>query len=70
MKYYVVTVQNNETQSVFAYSDYDSALAAYHSELGYRSEQRTSTLCILFREDGAVLCHEMWKKQETEQEES
>lgn len=68
MKFYVACVQNDSTQSVYAYNNIDDAMAFYHSELGYRSEQRNKTLCVLFREDGAVMCHEVWERKLEENE--
>ena len=62
MKFYVACVQNDTSQSVYAYDNIDDAMSFYHTELGYRSEQRNKTLCVLFREDGAVMCHEVWER--------
>lgn len=49
--YYLVIVQNGNTQAVYAYSSLDNALAAYHSELAYRSADRTSTKCTILNSD-------------------
>lgn len=45
--YYLVIVQNNNTQAVYSYNSIEAALAAYHSELAYRAEGRTSTKCAI-----------------------
>ena len=49
--YYLVIVQNGNTQAVYAYSSLDNALAAYHAELAYRSADRTSTKCTILNSD-------------------
>lgn len=51
MEYYLVTIQNNDTQSVFRYANLDDALRAYHAELAYRAEDRTVTKCIILNSD-------------------
>ena len=56
MKYYLVIVQNNSIQAVYAYENKDSALLAYHNELAYRAEGRDSTLCVLLDERGHMVC--------------
>ena len=62
MKYYLAIIQNNETCALYAYNTYDEALAAFHSELAYRGEGRTSTLCIIFNSAGEVLYTENWNR--------
>lgn len=59
-KYYCVIVQNNSTQAVFAYDSYDAALAKFHTELAYRAEGRTSTLCVILDSNGIVQKSEKW----------
>lgn len=49
--YYLVIVQNNNTQAVYAYNSLDNALAAFHSELAYRHADRTSTKCTILNSD-------------------
>lgn len=63
MKYYLAIIQNNETCALFAHDDYDSALAAFHSEMAYRGENRISTLCIIFNSSGEVLYTEAWHRE-------
>lgn len=60
--YYVVIVQNNETQSVYRYSTYNEALAAYHAELAYRAEDRTSTKCAILDENLCSVRQEVYTK--------
>ena len=62
MKYYLVIVQNDESQAVYAYDNVDAALAALHSELAYRGDGRNSTLCIIFNAYGAVIKNERWER--------
>lgn len=59
--YYLVIVQNGNTQAVYAHNSYDSALAAYHNELAYRAEGRTSTLCVILDEYGNTIKQELWR---------
>lgn len=67
MKYYLVIVQNNSIQAVYAYENKDSALLAYHNELAYRAEGRDSTLCVLLDERGHMVCKEYWEKEVEEE---
>lgn len=59
--YYLAIVQNGTTQALYSYSSYDAALAAYHSELAYRAEGRTSTLCVILDEYGNTINKELWR---------
>lgn len=45
--FYVVIIQNENTSAIFNYSSYKEALAAYHTELAYRGDGRTSTKCLV-----------------------
>ena len=47
MKFYLVIVQNENTQACFSYDTYDEALAAFHNELAYRAIGRTATMCLI-----------------------
>lgn len=62
--YYLVKIQsgtNGNSQAMPAYNTYDEALAAYHSELAYRAEGRTSTLCVILDEYGNTINKELWR---------
>lgn len=61
MNYYVLIVQNRSTQAVFSYSSFNEALSKFHSELAYRAESRTSTLCMIVDDEGNVYNKEYWK---------
>lgn len=62
MRYYLAIIQNNEACALYAYDTYDAALSAFHSEMAYRGEGRTSTLCIIFNSSGDILYSEAWNK--------
>lgn len=49
--YYLIIVQNNNIPAIFAYESYDAALAAFHTEMAYRAEGRTSTKCLILDSD-------------------
>lgn len=67
MKFYLLIVQNNSSQSVYAYDDLDDALSAFHSELAYRAEGRTSTMCLISDYQGCVVKKEYWQKEVNEE---
>lgn len=63
MKYYLVKIQTGTggtTQGVYAYNSYDEALAAFHTELAYRSSSRTSTVCVILDDRGNTQKRECW----------
>lgn len=64
--YYLMIVQNNNTQAVYAYDNLDAALAAFHSELAYRAEGRTSTKCALLDESMYIVKSETYTKEPVE----
>lgn len=66
MKWYVVIIQNNSTQAVYPYDSYDAALSAFHNELAYRGDGRTSTVCVILDEQGNTHAKEYWKKNAEE----
>lgn len=45
--YYLVIVQNENTQAIYSYATEIEATAAFHTELAYRAEGRTSTKCAI-----------------------
>lgn len=60
MKYYLIIVQNNETVAIYSYNSMNDALAAYHTELAYRNEARTSTECAILNADLQVMIRESY----------
>ncbi len=60
-KYYLIIVQNDSAVAIYSYDSMDSALAAYHNELAYRSELRTSTDCAILNEALQVMMRESYR---------
>lgn len=58
--FYLAIVQNDETQTLYRYNTYEEALAAYHTELAYRAEGRTSTKCAILDKDLNMLRQETY----------
>lgn len=66
--YYLVIIQNNETPAIFGYETYDAALAAFHNEMAYRAEGRTSTKCAILDSELITLQRETWVAPVTDTE--
>lgn len=49
--YFLLIIQNRTTPVLRTYNDWDDCIAAYYTELGYRHESRTSTLCVILNAD-------------------
>lgn len=64
--FYLAIVQNDETQALNRYNTYEEALAAYHTELAYRAEGRTSTKCAILDKDLSMLRQETYVKANVE----
>ena len=58
--YYLAIVQNDTTNALYSYNSYEAALAAYHQELAYRAEGRTSTKCAILNGDLQMLRQETY----------
>jgi len=58
--YYLAIVQNDTTNALYSYNSYEDALAAYHTELAYRAEGRTSTKCAILDHDLNMLRQETY----------
>lgn len=43
--YFLLIVQNHAIPVIRTYNNWDSCIAAYYTELAYRHETRTSTVC-------------------------
>ena len=63
MKYYLVIIQNGNTQAIYEKAGYDEALSAFHSELAYRAESRVSTMCMIIDGSGNVYKREMYPEE-------
>lgn len=66
--YYLAVIQNNNTPALFSHETYDAALAAFHNELGYRAEGRTSTKCAILDSELVTLMRETWVTPVTDTE--
>lgn len=49
--YFLLIIQNNTTPVLRSFNDWDDCISAYYTELGYRHETRTSTLCVILDAD-------------------
>ena len=58
--YYLVIVQNNSIPAIFSYETYDAALAAFHTEMAYRHESRTTTKCAIVDNELVTLKRETY----------
>ena len=67
--YYLAIVQNNNTKALYDYASYDAALAAFHSELAYRGEGRTSTKCALLDANLSMIRQEVYGAETVANEE-
>ena len=61
--YYLVIIQNDSTQAIYAYQTLDAALSAFHSELAYRDESRTKTVCSILNNVGELIKREHYVKE-------
>lgn len=61
--YILLTIQNGSTPTMLTYNSWDAATAAYHQELAYRHESRTSTVCVLFNMEGVELRRDVYIKE-------
>ena len=66
MKFYLVIIQNNNTQAIYEFPSYDAALVKFHQELAYRAENRTSTFCMIMDGTGNIYKREAWPTEEVE----
>lgn len=64
--YYLAIVQNDSTNALYTYNNFEDALAAYHQELAYRAEGRKSTKCAIMDSDLHMLRNEIYTAPTTE----
>ena len=64
--YFLAIIQNASTAALYPYNDLDAALVAFHTELAYRNEARTSTVCVILNEFGVVVKSDSWFPQTEE----
>ena len=60
MKYFVTVIQNDSTCACYAYEKKPDAMAKFHSEMAYRHETRTSTVCSVLNSNGDVVAKEKY----------
>lgn len=60
--YYLAIIQNETTNALYVYNTFEDALAAYHTELAYRAEGRTSTKCVIFDSELRTMKAEVYTK--------
>lgn len=60
--YYIIIIQNKQTPAIFGYENYDAALSRFHTEMAYRAEGRTSTMCMIINDSGSVYKQETWSE--------
>ena len=61
--YYLAIIQNEQTATLYTYATESEALAAYHTELAYRAEGRTSTKCAILNASLQVIRSESWSAE-------
>ena len=61
--FYLVVIQNDSSQAVFKHDTLDTALAQFHSELAYRAEGRTKTVCVILNNIGELVKREDWEAE-------
>lgn len=66
--YLLAIRQNKSTNALYSYPTLDAALAAFHNELAYRGEGRTSTMCAILDEYGTTVRKEYWEAGASGQE--
>ena len=65
--YNLAIIQNGNIRSLFGYDNLDDALSKFHEELAYRGEERTSTFCLIFDENGNIYANEVWHRKTIEE---
>ncbi|MBO7452781.1 MAG: hypothetical protein J6U54_20820 [Clostridiales bacterium] len=58
--FFLVIIQNNTIPAIYAYQDYDEALARFHTEMAYRSSDRYATACSILDRAGNIHKQESW----------
>lgn len=60
--FYVAVISNVTTCARYYYSTKSAAMARYHTELAIRDSGRTSTVCIVFGDNGMVIARGQYKQ--------
>ena len=61
-QYVFLVIQNHQLPIVSVKASFDDALAAFHTELGYRHETRFSTICIIMDTNGNEFLRDSYEK--------
>lgn len=64
--YFLAIIQNYSIPAFYSYQTRSEAMARFHSELAYRHESRTSTVCILYDQKGNELEHDYYDVEDIE----
>ena len=64
--YYLIIIQNYTIPAIYSYDDYDALMVRFHTELAYRHEDRTSTVCIVLDNKGNEMRRDWYEKPEEE----
>ena len=59
---YLFIIQNGEITVSYKYDSMDECLVAFHNELAYRNDARTSTVCLIIDNQGRVLKQDSYYK--------
>lgn len=65
--YFLAIIQNYTTPAFYSYGTKSAALVAFHNELAYRQESRTSTVCILYDRKGNEIKRDYYDAEEEEE---
>lgn len=68
-QYFLFLVQNNSVCANYGFNNLDDALAMFHSELAYRGEGRTATLCVILDRIGGTIKRDYWERPVVTEEE-
>ena len=63
MKHFVFTIQNGTVPAAAAYDNKQAAMAAFHTEMAYRHESRTSTTSVVVDATGRIVDKDSYTAQ-------
>ena len=64
--YFLTIIQNYSVPAIYSYQTKSEALTAFHNELAYRNEARTSTVCILYDRKGNEIERDYYDVEDVE----
>lgn len=68
-QYYLFLVQNKTVCANYGFNSLDEALAMFHTELAVRTNDRTSTLCVILDQIGGTIKRDYWERPVVTEEE-